>query len=494
MIAELMAKIGVDISDLNKAEVALKNFGEKFKDAFKRPPSGEMRAEAAIGGAIRQFAAGDLPGAIESVVRRMGSIGIVGGVAFGVVLTGISKVIDASKEASAAFEAMGESLRGIAPQAAQGVEALGTRIQASAAELGKESGKTFGGKMKVAIGDYFRGVEQNPLRLIPAFAIGEHLVKGGNQFQEDREAIRAGKVTEVTTALEQQGRAYADIADLAKSAAQGDAEATANKKAQAEYTQEMVKLSGDLSEFYKNIKDAELDMTALEKQRLAVAIMFHRTAREKAALDNQTTKGEVAGRAGEMRDEELIMQQQIAAVKEKGLSADVEKIALAQVNIQHLAAQLQIQEGIVDAEDEAAVKLKAAQADIAGDEKRRGVKKFESTLDQSLYTVDELAKMKHTGWIGGDLNMAQVNAREIQRLENRARIEKEQGHPMEAFAALNRAQQLRAGMPLLKSSEKNTEFAFAAAIDSASVFKSMVEYLQKMADALASPNNPFLNK
>ena len=72
--------------------------------------------------------------------------------------------------------------------------------------------------------------------------------------------------------------------------------------------------------------------------------------------------------------------------------------------------------------------------------------------------MDELAKMKRTGWIGGDLNVAQFNAREIQRLENRAQIEKAQGHPMEAFAALTQAQQIRAGMPLLKSSEKDVEF------------------------------------
>ena len=339
MIAELLAKIGVDISDLNRAEIALKQFEHNFNQAFRRPPAGEMRQEAALSGAIRQLTAGDVPGAIESILHRVGAIPAAAAVGFGALVIGATKAIEASKALDAQYESMNANLTKT-PQAAQGIQALGALIEDQA----KKIGDTAGQHLLANIGNRLRQLPQSMMDAILNRA--DTTEDRTKREQAEKAAITSLSIKQVADALEQQGQAYSDIAELADDAARNDKDAAAGKKAQLGYDKEMAALTEDRDKLEANLQDKLLDPSVSEadKKRLESAKEFAAAQRQRAAETNRAAITDPADRASALRDEELVTSAQITAVKEKALSADMEKTVLAQINIQHLAAQLEIQE------------------------------------------------------------------------------------------------------------------------------------------------------
>jgi len=140
-----------------------------------------------------------------------------------------------------------------------------------------------------------------------------------------------------------------------------------------------------------------------------------------------------------------------------------------------------------------------AQIDLAkatqeGELKRQGIEAYEKVYERSKYTLEELAGMQRGRFGTGNIDDAITHARQIQQMEARAETLRQEGHPLDAFRLLARAQQLRNEIPQLKESEKDPAFAFRSAIESASVFQAMRDYLEQMAGALATGPNPFLNR
>jgi hypothetical protein len=491
MIAELLAKIGVDISDLNKAEVALKNFEKSFHDAFRRPPAGEMRAEAALGGAIRQIAAGDLPGAIESIIHRIGAIPLAAAVGFGAVVFGIGKALEAAKQLDEQFEAMNRTL-GETPEAAMGMEKLGSIAMRNAEQLSKaaDQSKSF----------WAQAGEQFKLRPVPEVTFQRGFPEESQQSRAAevarQEAIKAVTVKQTAEALEQQGRAAIRVAEIQTAQASGDPRVTAEKKAQLEYDKQRAQIISDQLEFTKALGDADLQMTADQREQLDTAQIFQRLLRERAADQQKTAADVTAKRAAAMAEEELKLSKDISAEKAKGLGADASKNALAEIQIQHLQRQLNIQKDMAESvKAQTQAQIDAAKAVAEGEEKQKFIKMHMQSLEAGQLTFEQLSTMKFRGVdTGSMLHQSAAAAREAARLIQLSQREALAGHPAEAIEYFERAKTIKAGIPLLKESEKDPAFALSAAISGAQVFADMKRYLSEIADAVKQTGNPFLNK
>jgi hypothetical protein len=497
MIAELLAKIGVDTSDLNKAKVALGDFEGTFKKVFQRPPAGERRAEMAVVSGIEQLTSGNVPGAIEAVIGKLGVLGIASGAAFGLMTYGITKAIEASKELDAKFEGV-EATFGKFINAAQGTEKLWTTIQTAAKAVGdlKESPSDIGAKIGTVIRSPQAVISSIMSAVLPSLApLAAMKVNQTLAEEESRHgAERAVNARLLTDALQEQGKAYANIGEQAQLILRGDTEGLANMKSRLQFTDEIGKANDHITELYTAMNSGELQLTAQEQLLLNVAIAVV-MAGQKGLQVAKEAADMAAARQSKIIDIGIEAEEQVATVKAQGLNMDVEKIALAQIHIQQLEKELSVQGDITDQQRaQKQAEIDKAKAEVEGEKRRSGITAYEKIFEQSQYTVQELAGMQRGRFGTGNIDEAITHARQIQQMEARAETLKGEGHPLDAFRLLARAQQLRNEIPQLKESEKDPAFAFRSAIQSATVFQEMRNYLGQMAGALATGPNPFLNK
>jgi hypothetical protein len=87
-----------------------------------------------------------------------------------------------------------------------------------------------------------------------------------------------------------------------------------------------------------------------------------------------------------------------------------------------------------------------------------------------------------------------VTAKEADREAKLAERERLRGHIPESIEHLVRSRELKAGIPLLKESEKDPAFQIASAISGAEVFRAIKAATEATAQALQQGGNPFLNK
>jgi hypothetical protein len=488
MIAQLLAKIGVDISDLNKAEVALKNFEHSFSSAFKRPPSGEMRAEAAVSGFVRQLSAGDIPGALESLTHRLGGMGVVGGVAFGVLVLGATKALEAAKELEKTYAALDEKLSTI-PTAGMGIQALGELIQTQATKIGETAGRQLMAKM----GERLASAPQSIMTFFNPFAPFGFDEEAEKKRDAMKAAVETLSVKQIGEALKEQAKARAQNAEIADAQARGDVTAVAYKKALVEYEKEQAGYAKERDALEKAMKEKIL--TPQESDQFAADKRRAKEISDAAADANKRTAESVGDRAARLAQEEVITTTAISQVKERGLSADVEKNQLAAINIQHLERQLEKQGDITESvRAQLKAQLDAAKALDEGEKKKTARAQLLPGFEaHSQLSLEELAKMPRRGWIGGAMDQQIVAAQRVQQLMAMSEKERLAGHPQQAFALFARAEEFKRGMPLLRESEKSPEMAFLTALNSATVFTSMVKYLGEIAAAVVG-GNPFLNK
>lgn len=496
MIAELIARITADTSGLNKAENALKQFEHNVTSVFKRQPAGEMRAEAAIGGFIRQLTAGDVPGAIEALTRRMNVFGLVGSVAIGGIVLGITKAIQASNELNAKFESMNATLSKT-PSTAMGMDALASMTEENASKLGDVAGQN----IMAGIGERMKQLPRSMVAFLQSVVTLNPL----HALEEDEKirtaegarnaAISVGAITQTTEALKAQGAARIRMAEITEAQASGDAQLTAELKAQDAYAMELYKAEEQRTAIYAKMGDAYTNFTQEQKDSFDLAMNMQKEGIKEGAGRGRDVALDTAERTAAATKEQITTQMQIAGVKEKGLTADVEKNALAAINIQHLQAQLDLLDGQKGAAvDLAKAELNRAIMIDAGEKKRDAAAKTRSGFEaHGQLSLEELAGIKRGGPIGGSLQTQITQAHEVQRLMKMSEQERLAGHPMEAYRLFARAQEFKNAMPMLRESEKSPEMAFLTALNAASVFTDMKKYLETIAGAV-SKDNPFLNK
>lgn len=123
---------------------------------------------------------------------------------------------------------------------------------------------------------------------------------------------------------------------------------------------------------------------------------------------------------------------------------------------------------------------------VAEQERISGMsKQFKPLLEKSQFSFEELLNVPSTSQGGaGLLQMSAFKARQAQEEMNIGERFKREGSMQAAFEHFSRAEGIKAGIGNLKESEKIPEYAFKAAIDSASVFKEMVAALNELSDGI----------
>jgi hypothetical protein len=491
MIAELLAKIGVDVSDLNKAEVALKQFESNVEKAFKRPAPGEMRAESAFTGIIQNLTAGNIPGAIESVTAKLHGMGVIGGAAFATILFGMTKAIQSAKETEAAFEALNKTLL-TQSSAAEGIEALGQKAVQSAQVFGK----TLEEQLPTTAGEKIWRYITQSFTHIPEALVNQLLhplsASGRMDEQERRErarqeAITAGGGLKLSDEINKQSEAQKLLAEMTEAQLTGNKFLAAEKKDQADYDLAILRINNELIQVYDSLGDKFQHMSPANQKEVNDAIKHGADQAKESQGRIKELKDEAAQRELDSAKEQITVETQVAAVKSQALSADVEKNALAQVNIAHLERQVALSKGLTDIEKaRLAAQLAGAQAELLATQGQR-----ERTLtDRGKFSFEELLARPERGITGYSTYLARQAQHEF-ALGESARL---RGLPEEAAKYISRGEAIKAGIPLLKESEKDQTFALANAINTATVFKDMSNNLATIADAVKNPGNPFLNK
>src|SRR5581483_3490952 len=118
MAFEILGRIGIDASDLDRLPEKVREFEHTLTGAFRR--TGDIRASSALEGFVRNLTSGDVPAAIESVAQRLTGLGLLGGVAFASLTYAFSRGQEELKK-------MGEAAAGV--QAAQFAEGLQGAMQ-----------------------------------------------------------------------------------------------------------------------------------------------------------------------------------------------------------------------------------------------------------------------------------------------------------------------------------------------------------------------------
>jgi len=126
MPAEIRAKIGVDTSDLGRAENAVRNFEGKLREGFRREPG--RRGATAIEQSIQQISSGNIGGAIEAVTSKFSGLGLVGSASISLIAVGLAKVIEQSHEWEKAMKDA-ESVMNQAPAAGASMALLQKHIE-----------------------------------------------------------------------------------------------------------------------------------------------------------------------------------------------------------------------------------------------------------------------------------------------------------------------------------------------------------------------------
>jgi hypothetical protein len=452
MIAELIAKIVADVTDLNKAEVAVRQFESTTKDAFKR--TGDLRAGRAIESFIENLTTGNVGGAIESITSRITAFGLAGSAAMALVGAGVAYLIKNVHEFDAVLKE-GQTNVKATPIAGAPLQDIENHITATVELMEKMGSKTrtFWANFAMAIpGTATQAAikaQQDELKVLEKDL--------SNQVAKQREAV------EVT----------------ALSSAVGERDAM------------VVKSRVQWEEQYAKAQEQRIKlMDAIGKMHMPAEMQLEMREQVKSGTDQSK---QVAADALAAMDRQAALKDKIADIGRQAIGPELQAAEVTKARITYLeqvrASLSASNEEGRKAVDHSIEQLKLDQQHADAVNAAKGLKPiFDAT---QLSFKDLLQADPHAGSVRMiEGHQAALRAQREQTIgENLAA----RGFQQDAFIHLARAAEIKAGIPILKESEKN-EYAFRAAIDSAVVFQNMSEYLQSIAQSVSKTNNPFLNK
>jgi hypothetical protein len=286
MIAELVAKIKLDVTDLSHGEQAVRNFEETFKGAFKR--TGDLRAGRALEDFIANLSSGNVTGALESIATRMTGLGLIGGVVFGSLATGIGFLVKNLHEVSEAFKAV-DTATTETPKAGASIEQTGKAIENIFAVIGKQPGafKEFWAELALGPGAFIQAMERTRK--------GEEIIGDlGKAFQRSDEAQKRGVETTVIQATA--------VDSLSESLV-----------AQIKYEEELAAAQEKKKEQFRDPRLEKMEKP--EREEAKEAIKKEATAaQELSALKLGLTQDEIA------------LHEKLDAIKESGLRPDEQAV------------------------------------------------------------------------------------------------------------------------------------------------------------------------
>ena len=222
---EIRGKIGIDTSDLGRAEVQVRNFDRLLKDSFKREPG--MRGRTAIEQAVGDLTSGNVTGAIDSIAMKFSGLGILGGASLGIIAIGMTKVVEGTKEFNAAM-ASSDAVLARMPAAGASMELIAKHLTEIGAQQDKLS--TSGARLGQISMDIAGGLGGTPFSA--TIAAKQNVIELSDQYAKslDREVDKARQVAQVhelmaagfkseAEALKQRialGETKADVEDKAK--------------------------------------------------------------------------------------------------------------------------------------------------------------------------------------------------------------------------------------------------------------------------------------
>jgi hypothetical protein len=454
--AELRGKIGLDTSDLDRGQNAVRAFEHNITSAFRR--TGDLRAGRALEGFIANITGGNVAGAIESIATRLTGLGLLGGVAFGLITGAIVKGIAAMKEFREASLAANQRLS-VGPTGEHGTERIAADFK-TLGDIAKNNRSIFSGMFEGPVGA-FEKLELTRRTYKDIVQTAQAQIERGNKLVEI-EKLKASGATD----------------EAAKAKISLDTE---TKIGQAK------KDSADLTGF---IKEHQKDLDPLKKKELE-NLAEQIKLQEKATAKSEK-RAEIApiDREAQLRKEGIQTQEKENEVKRLGLSADQEKIGLAQIHVMSLQTQLRIMGDMSNqAKELKQAELERAKVEVEVEQRKSRIDILKPILEKSQLSFQELLTGPRGGTVTGGsgvqtLRDAQLAARRAQQELNLAEQARLKGRTMESFQHLSRAEEIKSRVGMLRESEKLPEYAFRSAIDSAQVFQEMVSHLQKISEGL----------
>lgn len=151
MAVELKGLVSFDTSSIPRATEAVRAFENNLRSAFKRT-GGDLPAKKALEDFARYAGSGDVTGAIQGLVSRLGGLGIAGGAAIGALTAGL---VAGRKQLADFEEGLGsmEKILARMPEAGAGLGAVRKHVDELFSSLSKEAKPGIAGMITSAIGD-----------------------------------------------------------------------------------------------------------------------------------------------------------------------------------------------------------------------------------------------------------------------------------------------------------------------------------------------------
>lgn len=453
MIAELIAKIVADVTDLDKASVAIRQFESTTKDAFKR--TGDLRAGRAIENFIENLTAGNVGGAIESLTSRITGFGLAGSAAMALVGAGVAYLIKNVHEFDAELKAAQANAKAT-PLAGAALPDIKTHVDATIAEMEKLGNKT-------------RIFWANWAMAIPGTA---------SLAAIEAQSVQLGKLEQDYSNFIAKEREGMEMTALGSAVSARDVEVL---KSRITYEENMAKIQAEKVKATEAIGKSHLPEELQTRMRGDIG--------EEAKNARQIEAERLAA-----LDREVAFKDKLADINREMVAPEIQALEVTKTRIAYLeqvkgtlsASNVEGRKAI----DHSIEQLKLDQAHASMVNATKAVKPaFEAT---QLSLKDILAAPPGTGSVA--LIEARNAAIRAQREMDLSARYARGGFQEEAFIHQARAEQIKAGIPLLKESEKNPELAFLTAVNSASVFQLMKNYLETIAKSVTGGTNPFLNK
>ena len=460
-VQELRAKITVDDQQAQQAmrrtKDAVQGVEGNVAALFRRTK--ELRAERAIEGAFEAFTSGSVGNAIVAVTSRLSALGLFGGAAVGLIGVGIAAAISKFHEMHLATIALTAELS--KPISfAMGPEALGAALKESEAQMQQFVDKTtgWGASITRALGSIFLGQS------------GAHtpIERGGFLDERSRaEEETAKNQKRVTDALNEQWKimkemikAAAEAAEVREQSLRGSEREAAIRKAELEYQKTETMLRREQIDYETYLDELQAKRQIDGFQHLQASIRYEQMVNDKLVaagkirdLDIEEAKSKSA-----LQERSLDTTRQINEIEASGIPSEVQSVMIQKVRIAALQQELALNKDLTDEKRaQKQSELDSLQANSAKQMIEREQKKTEA---QKL-TFKELLEPGPVG--SSNLEYARYQAREAQRLQQRAEQARQLGRVDEAKALQQRSDEVKGRIDLLKESEKD-QFLFHSSV------------------------------
>lgn len=279
----------------------------KFLDIFKRSPN--MRAERAFSGLFQSIASGDIAGGIEALSSRMTGLGIIAGVAIGAGVAIFEKLrekIVATKEAQAALEQelTKHPVSNVLNLSTQGMERAIEIRQKLADDLRKKQGESsFASELRAAFTQ------------TAGTLFGKDVTKGEKERTQAQADLNRADVENEQIILAQ-ANASQKIVDIQRAEIEGDKRLAGHMQARL---------------------DKENAIAALREKGLTPNAFNIESG---ALQERQGIRDRQIDAAADAGERSLAIEEKIALLKRKGLTADDEKKIRATSELKDLDTQI----------------------------------------------------------------------------------------------------------------------------------------------------------